>query len=93
VLRNRSIDWIRKAVEYWVKMAQEPQREIQEKWDDYEKGWEKVNREMKDIILPEFVSLEEFIDLHNIVKQHSKQESTWIVEIEKVASRVPGQVQ
>jgi hypothetical protein len=48
---------------------------------------------MKDINLPEFVSLEEFLDLHDIVKQHAEQDSTWIIEIEKVASMVPGQVQ
>ena len=34
VLRDRRIDKIRKVVEYWVKMAQEPQQEIQEKWVD-----------------------------------------------------------
>jgi hypothetical protein len=28
VLRDNNIDWIRKSVEYWVKMAQESQREI-----------------------------------------------------------------
>jgi hypothetical protein len=28
VLRDNNIDQIRKAFEYWVKMAQEPQREI-----------------------------------------------------------------
>jgi hypothetical protein len=32
VLRDNNIDQIRKVAEYWVKMAQEPQREIQEKW-------------------------------------------------------------
>ena len=31
VLRDNNIDQIRKVVEYWVKMAQEPQREIKEK--------------------------------------------------------------
>jgi hypothetical protein len=34
VLRDNNINRIRKAVEYWVKMAQEPQREIQEKWTE-----------------------------------------------------------
>jgi hypothetical protein len=32
VLRESSIERIRKLGEYWVKMAQEPHREIQEKW-------------------------------------------------------------
>ena len=29
VLRDNNIDWIRKEVKYWVKMVEEPQREIQ----------------------------------------------------------------
>jgi hypothetical protein len=93
VLRDNNIDRIRKAAEYWVKMAQEPQWEIQEKWVECEKSWEKINREMKDIGLPEFGSPEDFVDLHDIVKQHAEQDSTWTTEIEKVASMVPGQVQ
>jgi hypothetical protein len=38
VLRDNNIDRIRKVVEYWVKMAQEPQRKIQEKWAMIAKG-------------------------------------------------------
>jgi hypothetical protein len=93
VLRDSNIDQIRKAVKYWVKMAQEPQREIQKKWAECEKGWEKINREMKGIDLPEFGSPEDFVDLHDIVKRHAEQDSTWTTEITKVASMVPGQVQ
>jgi hypothetical protein len=52
VLRDNVIDSMRKATKYWVKMAEEPQREIQEKWDDCEKSREKINWEMKDIGLP-----------------------------------------
>jgi hypothetical protein len=48
---------------------------------------------MKGINLPEFGSPEEFVDLHDIVKQHAEQDSTWTTEIEKVASMAPGQVQ
>jgi hypothetical protein len=44
VLRESSIDQIRKAVEYWVKMAQEPQWEIQERWVDCERSWVNINR-------------------------------------------------
>jgi hypothetical protein len=32
------IDQIRKAAEYWVKMDQEPQGEIQEKWYECKKS-------------------------------------------------------
>jgi hypothetical protein len=48
---------------------------------------------MKDIGLPEFGSPEDFVDLHDIVKQHAEQDSTWTVEITKVESMAPGQVQ
>jgi hypothetical protein len=54
VLRDNNIDRIRKAVEYWVKIAQEPQQEIQEKWVNCERSWVNINQEMKDIGLPEF---------------------------------------
>jgi hypothetical protein len=93
VLRDNSIDRIRKAIEYWVKMAQKPQQEIQEKWFECEKSWEKINREMKGIDLPKFGSLEDFVDLHDIVKKHAEQDSTSTTEIAKVASMVPGQVE
>jgi hypothetical protein len=93
VLRDSNISWIRKEVEYWVSMAQEPQREIQKKWAECEKGWEKINREMKGIGLPEFSSPEDFVDLHDIVKRHAEQDSAWAVEIAQVESMAPGQIQ
>ena len=74
-------------------MAQEPQWEIQKKWAECEKGWEKINQEMKGIGLLEFDSPEDFIDLHDIVKKHEEQDSAWITEIAKMASMAPGQVQ
>jgi len=43
VLWDNNIDRIRKSAKYWVNMAQEPQWEIQKKWDENEKGWEKIN--------------------------------------------------
>jgi hypothetical protein len=48
---------------------------------------------MKDIDLPEFSSPEEFVDLHDIVKEHAEQDSTCKTKIKKVASMAPGQVQ
>jgi hypothetical protein len=68
VLRDNNIDRIKKVAEYLVKMAQEPQCEIKEKWVICEKRWEKVNQEMKDISLPEFSSPEDFVNLHDRVK-------------------------
>jgi hypothetical protein len=93
VLRERNIDRIRKSTEYWVKMAQEPHREIQEKWAECEKSWTKINRAMRDIDLPEFGTPDDFVDLRDIVKSHAEQDSSWAAEIEKVADMVPGQVQ
>jgi hypothetical protein len=43
LLRDSNINRIKKLVEYWVKMAQEPHQEIQEKWAKCEKSWTKVN--------------------------------------------------
>jgi hypothetical protein len=92
VLRDNNIDWIKKVIEYWVKMTQEPQREIQEKWVDCKKRWVNINRYMKDIGLLEFDSPEDFVDPHFIVKQHVEQDSTCTTEITKVVSMEPCQV-
>jgi hypothetical protein len=48
---------------------------------------------MKDIGLPEFGTPEDFVDLHDIVKLHPKQDSSWTAEIEKVVNMVAGEVQ
>jgi hypothetical protein len=48
---------------------------------------------MKDIALPEFGSPEDFLDLHDIVKQHAEQDLAWTAEIEKVVNMVPRQVE
>jgi hypothetical protein len=49
---------------------------------------------MKDIRLPEFGTPDDFIDLRDIVKSHTKKDSSWAEEIAKVTdTREPGQVQ
>ena len=93
VLRERSIDRIKKSAEYWVKMAQEPHRDIREKWAECENIWTKINQAMRDIDLLEFGKPEEFFDLRNIVKLHAKQDLSWVSEVAKVVDMVPGQVQ
>jgi hypothetical protein len=93
VLRDRNIDRIKKSTECWVKMAQEPHREIQGKLAKYEKIWTKINQAMRDRVLPEFDTPDDFVKLHDIVKLHVKQDSSWAVEIEKVENLVPSQVQ
>jgi hypothetical protein len=47
---------------------------------------------MRDIGLPEFGTLDDFVDLRDIVKSHTEQDSSWGEEIEKVTDMVPGQV-
>jgi hypothetical protein len=93
VLRDRSIDRINKSVEYWVKMAQEPHQEIQEKWVECERSWSNINRAMRDIALPKFNTPEDFVDLHDIVKLHVEHNSSWAADIEKVENMALGQVQ
>jgi hypothetical protein len=48
---------------------------------------------MKDIGLPEFRSPEDIVDLHDIVKRHAEQDSTWTVEITQVERMTPTQIQ
>jgi hypothetical protein len=79
-------------VEYWVKMAQEPHQEIQEKWVECENSWTKINRAMRDISLLKFGTPYEFVDFHDIVKLHLEQDSSWAAQIAKVVNMAPGQV-
>ena len=58
-------------------MVQEPQQKMQEIWGECEKSWDKINQEMKKIDLPEFGTLEDFFDLHDIVKQHEEKDLAW----------------
>jgi hypothetical protein len=48
---------------------------------------------MRDISLPEFDTPDDFVDLHDIVKSHVEQDSSWAKEIEKVEDVALGQVQ
>ena len=47
---------------------------------------------MRDIDLPKFGTLDDFFDLHDIVKLHVEQDSSWILEITKVVNMASGQV-
>jgi hypothetical protein len=73
-------------------MVQEPQQKMQERWEECEKSWEKINQEMRNIDLPEFGPPEDFTDLHDIVKQHAEQDQVWETEISQVSSMILGQV-
>jgi hypothetical protein len=70
VLRESIIDHIRKSIEYWIKMAQETHREIQEKWVKCEKRWTNINRAMRDIDLLKSSTPDDFFDLRDIVKSY-----------------------
>jgi len=48
---------------------------------------------MKGIGLLEFGSPRDFVDLHDIVKQHAEKKSTWAMDITQVASMASGQIQ
>jgi hypothetical protein len=89
---DNNISQIRKVAEYWVSMVQEPQRKIQDIWKESEKIWEKINREMKRIELPEFGPPEYFIDFHDIVKRHTEKNSAWEAKVSKISSMTLGQV-
>jgi len=73
-------------------MAREPHREIQEKWVKCGKIWVKINKAMKDIGFPEFGKTDDVVDLHNIVKLHTEQDSSWAEELAKVMDTTPCQV-
>jgi hypothetical protein len=89
---DRSISQIRKAVEYWVSMVQEPWWKIQERWGECNKSWENINREMEKIELPKFSPPENFTDLHDIVKRHVGKDSTWEANISHISSMTPGKL-
>jgi hypothetical protein len=73
-------------------MVQDPQYKIQERWRKCEKIWEKINREMENIGLPKFGTPENFTDLHDIVKRHAEQDSTWEPNISQISSMTPDQL-
>jgi hypothetical protein len=62
------------------------------KWAKCERNWIKINKEMKDIGLSKFSMPDEFVDLRDIVKSHTKRDSSWAEELAKVSNTVPGQV-
>jgi hypothetical protein len=57
------------------------------------KHWDKINKIMKDVRLPEFGTPDNFIDLSDMVKLHVEQDSLWTEESAKIADARSGQVQ
>jgi hypothetical protein len=84
VLSESSLDRIKRSIEYWDKMSQEPHREIQDNRAKCEKHWGKISKEMKDIGLLEFDTPDDFTDLRNIVESHAKKDSSWDERLAKV---------
>jgi hypothetical protein len=66
---DNNIARIQKAYEHWVYMVHEPWWKMQERCEECEKSLEKLNQEMRGIDL-----LEDFTDLHDIVKRHAEQD-------------------
>jgi hypothetical protein len=65
---------------------------MQERWGKCEKSWEKINWEMRNTDLPKFGKQEDFIDLHDIVKEHEEQDLAWEAEISQISNMILGQV-
>jgi hypothetical protein len=93
LIGKSSLDRIKRSTEYWTKMSRDPHREIQEQYAKCQKHWDKINKVMKDIKLPEFGTPSEFIDIRDVLKVYAEQDSLWTEECAKVADARPGQVQ
>jgi hypothetical protein len=87
-----SLDHMKRSTEYWAKMSWDPHREIQEKWAKCQKHWGKINKVMKDADLPEFDTHDEFINLSDVLKMHTKQDSLWAKECTKITDARLGKV-
>jgi hypothetical protein len=92
LLNKNSLDRIKRSVEYWTKMSRDPHREIQEQYAKCQKHWDKINKVMKDIKLPEFGNPSEFIDIRNVINMYAEQDSLWDKECVKVTDARLGQV-
>ena len=84
---------MKQSTEYWAKMSRIPHEEIQEKWARCQKQWDKINKIMKDIRLPEYGTPDMFIDLNEIIKLCAEQDMLWAKECAKVTDAKLGQVQ
>jgi hypothetical protein len=73
-------------------MSRDPHREIQEQYAKCQKHWDKINKVMKDIKLPEFGNPSEFIDIRNVLNMYAEQDSLWAEECTKVADVRLGQM-
>jgi hypothetical protein len=81
---------MKRSSDYWAKMSWDPHRDIQEKWTRCKKHWDKINKVMKDIKLPEFDNPKNFFDLSEVVKTHAKQDSLWTKELTNMTDTRPG---
>jgi hypothetical protein len=76
MLQDGSLARFQKAVECWTQLVVEPQQNMKDRWEECLKNWEKINQRMRDIQLPDFGMPEDFVDLHDIVKQHGEQDQS-----------------
>ena len=68
---------MKRSTEYWAKMSRIPHKEIQEQWARCQKHWDKINKIMKDIGLPEYGTPDMFINLNEIIKLCAEQDAFW----------------
>ena len=92
MIGKSSLNRMKWSHKYWAKISQDPHWEIQEIWTICKKHWDKINKIMKDVGLPEFSTLDNFIDLNNVVKLHAEQDALWTEEFTKIADARLGQV-
>jgi hypothetical protein len=83
---------IQRAVEHWMQMVQEPHQKMQEIWEECVKSWVKINKEMRDIHLTKFGQPEDLTYLHDVVRQPTKKDQAYEVEISQILTLVMGHI-
>jgi hypothetical protein len=76
----------------WDKISWDPHQEIQGQWTRCKKHWDKINKIMKDVGLPEFCTPDHFIDLSDLVKLHAELDALWTKEFSIMVDARPGKV-
>jgi hypothetical protein len=71
-------------------MAPEPCWEILENKSSMEGSVSKLMKAINDIGIPEFGTPDGFVELHEIIKSHTKQDSLWAKILVKVIDTMSG---
>jgi hypothetical protein len=62
------------AAEYWVNLSIKPKIRMEEQWSTCLKSWEKINKAMIDLQLPNFGSLEDFLGLEEVMSKFQESD-------------------